>query len=222
MRVVDLDTLGYRAAWNAQLVAHEQVVGGGEETIFLVEHPPTVTLGRRAADSRSHLTCDEEALKRRGVELVESDRGGDVTYHGPGQLVAYPIIRLADRRWSVGAYMRQLQDAVVATLAELHVEGTLDPTAVGVWVDDPHFTEPAKICAFGVRVRRGVTLHGLALNIEPRLSDYELIVPCGLQRPVTSLAKLTAHRQGGSPSFVAVQAILRRHLVRALAAPVEK
>ena len=213
MKLIDLDTLPYRAAWDEQLRHHEAVLAGGEPVVLLVEHPPTVTLGRRADDARGHLRCDEAALRRQGIELVESDRGGDVTYHGPGQLVAYPIVRLADLNLSVGGYMKRLQQATIDALAAFHVSAHTDPEAVGVWVDDPVTGTSAKVAAFGVRVRRGATLHGLALNVEPDMSHYELIVPCGLDRPVTSLSRIKHH---DGPSMVAVRAVLGRALVAAL------
>jgi lipoate-protein ligase B len=152
-------------------------------------------------------------LERAGVELVESDRGGDVTFHGPGQLVAYPIIRLNDHALSVGGYVHRLEEVVVATLAELGVAAQKDHCAVGVWTLD-HGTL-AKICAIGVRIRRGVTMHGLALNVSTNLMQFELIVPCGLSgRTVTSLAKLLGD---AAPSMEKVKSTLVSQLKRAFA-----
>lgn len=210
MRLIDLDILDYRAAWQKQEQVHAEVLAGGEEAILLVEHPPTITFGRRKQASAAHLVATPPELRNLKVDLVESDRGGDVTFHGPGQVVAYPIIRLADHKLSVGAYMRRLQEAVVATLADFYITAHLDCEAPGVWVDsDNPGDPPAKICAVGVRVKRGVTLHGLALNVEPDLSYFDLIIPCGLPRPVTSLHKLLHNR---APSIVAVKAVLAREL----------
>ena len=183
MRIVDLGIVPYRQAWEMQEQIHAEVVAGGEERILLVEHPPTITFGRRIEPA--NLVTPTEQLARLGVEIVHSDRGGDVTFHGPGQLVAYPIVRLADHNLSVGGYVRLLQEAVIAALAKLGVHAGRDGSTVGVWVND------AKICAFGVRIRRGATLHGLALNVETDLNYFNLIVPCGLTgRPVTSLKKI--------------------------------
>ena len=184
MHVIDLGTLPYRDAWAAQEAAHADVLAGGPSRVFLVEHPPTVTVGRRP-DPRRHVLASPEALAAAGVDFVESDRGGDVTYHGPGQLVAYPVVRLADRGLTVSSYVHGLERAVVDTLAGFGLPAHADPAAVGVWTDrDP----PAKVCAIGVRIRRGVTLHGLALNVTTDLAGFGLIVPCGLAgRPVTSL-----------------------------------
>jgi lipoyl(octanoyl) transferase len=185
LRVEDLGTVPYRSAWALQEQIHEQVLAGGDERLLLLEHPPVITIGRRLEGSKN-LLASEESLARLGVELVHSDRGGDITFHGPGQLVAYPIIRLNDHALSVGGYVRLLQDIVIAALAEFGVPAHRESDAVGVWTDDG-----AKICAIGVRIRRGISMHGLALNVTTDLSCFSLIVPCGLAgRPVTSLRKI--------------------------------
>lgn len=215
-----LGRLAYRDAWAVQLAEHAAVVEGRSAgAVLTVEHPPVITLGRRAEVSASHLRADAGRLRQMGVEVVESDRGGDITYHGPGQLVVYPVLRLSDFRLSVGGYVRLLQLAVVDLLAELGVRAFLDPDAVGVWVDGPRGA--SKVCAFGVRVRAGVTLHGLALNLTTDLSHFDWIVPCGLSRPVTSLAELLGY--GAVPAFtdaarLAYAAIVRR-LTACAAAP---
>ncbi|MGA2441127.1 MAG: lipoyl(octanoyl) transferase LipB [Tepidisphaeraceae bacterium] len=210
--VNDLGRMPYRAAWDAQERVHQGVVAGGPETILIVEHPPVITLGRRA-ESIINLIASPEELAKRDIDLVHSDRGGDITFHGPGQIVAYPIIRLADHRLSVGGYVHRLEAIVIATLAELGIIGKTDPKAVGVWIGDAG--EPAKICAIGVRIRRGVTLHGLALNVDTDLSGFAHIVPCGLEgRGVTSVAKILGEN---SPSFQAVKEDLIRHLVEGFA-----
>ena len=214
MRVIDLDLLDYRSAWAKQEEIHAVVLGGGEETLLLVEHPPTITYGRRAQESAGHLLATPSQLQNMHVEVVPSDRGGDITFHGPGQIVAYPIIRLADHGLSVGAYMKHLQQAVVEALRTFHVEAKLEPASPGVWVEDrSHGGEPAKVAAVGVRVRRGVTMHGLALNVEPDLAFFELIIPCGLERPVTSLRRLLGTR---APSMEAVKEVLAGTLVERL------
>lgn len=223
MRMIYLNNLGYGETMAKQEEVHAEVLAGGVPAILFVEHPPTITLGRRVEASRSHLLATPGELQRLGIEVVESDRGGDITYHGPGQLVAYPIVRLADYGLSVGAYMRLLQESAVDALGVLHVPAELDATAPGVWCHDPlPDGPPAKVAAVGVRVRRGVTMHGLALNVEPNVSHFHLIDPCGLGRPVTSLHKLLG---AGSPSILAVKAVLRDALVRQFDAkrqPVEK
>jgi lipoyl(octanoyl) transferase len=192
MNVENLGLLDYRTAWARQEKAHAAVLAGGQPWILFVEHPPVITFGRRDGGER-HLLASDEQLQKLGVEIVKSDRGGDITFHGPGQLVAYPILRLNDFRLSVGAYVHRLEDAVIATLAELKIPAQKNSAAVGVWVDDGG--EPAKICAIGVRISRGVTLHGLALNVTNDLGHFDLIVPCGLPgKRVTSLQKLLGNR----------------------------
>ena len=193
MLVRDLGILPYRDAWALQEQLHEQILKGAEESLLLVEHPPVITLGRRPGLSKNILAASE-ALQKLGVEVVESDRGGDVTFHGPGQLVAYPIVRLADHKLSVGGYVRKLQEIVMETLRELGVPSQTDPAAIGVWTC-ANECELAKICAFGVRIRRGVAIHGLALNVTTDLSYFNLIVPCGIpDRAVTSLQQVLGDR----------------------------
>src|SRR5436190_638454 len=119
MRIIDLGLIPYRDAWKMQEEIHAQVLAGGEEMVLLLEHPPVITFGRRVADSQRNLLASQQVLKEMGVEVVESDRGGDITFHGPGQLVAYPIVRLKDHKLSVGAYVRKLEEIVIDTLADL-------------------------------------------------------------------------------------------------------
>jgi len=224
MIVHDLGTLAYRDAWARQECAHAEVVAGGEEQLFLVEHPRVITLGRRPGLSKNIL-APAALLEQRGVEVVESDRGGDVTLHAPGQLVAYPIIRLSDHKLSVGGYVRRLQEIVIATLNDLGVPSQLDPGAVGVWTCPESTSDTcnlAKLCAFGVRIRRGVSMHGLALNVKTDLSLFNLIVPCGItDRSVTSLQQLLGPR---TPSMGAVKQSLVSRMTLAfspVAKPVE-
>lgn len=211
MQVEDLGQLGYRAAWAVQERVHAQVVGGGAERLLLVEHPPVITFGRRPGVAR-HLVASAQRLAELGVEVVQSDRGGDITFHGPGQLVAYPIVRLLDRRLSVGAYVRALEQAVIDALAELGIAAQLDPSAIGVWVRQGG--ELAKICALGVRIRRGVSMHGIALNRSTDLRYFNLIVPCGLAgRPVTSMQQLLGER---TPTMAQVKQTLTTRLSQRL------
>ncbi len=211
MHAIDLGQMNYRDAWAEQLRVHEEVVAGGPERLLLVEHPRVITMGRRG-DCQRHLLVSPERLAELGVELVQSDRGGDITWHGPGQLVAYPIVRLADHGLSVSGYVHRLEDAIIGLLEEKGIHGGAAPAAVGVWVPGPN--GPAKICAIGVRVRRGVTMHGLALNVCNDLADFRLIVPCGLKdRPVTSLVEQLG---AAAPAMSCVKASLVRWLVRCL------
>lgn len=182
--LVELGTVGYRDAWDLQrrLVARRQL-GEGSDALLLLEHPPVYTYGRRA-DPR-HLLLDDGEREQRGIDLLEVDRGGDITYHGPGQLVGYPILRLSSVRGVIG-YVRALEEVLIRALDGLGVAASRIEGVTGVWVGD------AKIAAIGVRVASGgVTSHGFALNVDPRLDDFSGIVPCGIaDRGVCSLASL--------------------------------
>lgn len=152
------------------------------DAILLVEHPPVITMGRLA--QREHVLASHEMLERKGVELVNADRGGDVTYHGPGQLVAYPIMNLARYTKDVGWYLRRLEDVVVRMLADYGIDGGRECGFTGVWVAGE------KVAAIGVAVKRWVTYHGVAVNVTTNMDHFKLITPCGLARPVTSLRNI--------------------------------
>ena len=155
------------------------------DTLLLVEHPHVITLGRGA--NRANVLADESVRQQRGVELFETGRGGDVTYHGPGQLVGYPIINLAPDRQDVRRYVQDLQEVLIRTARDFGVES--EPRGgefVGVWVGGQ------KLAAIGIRISRWVTMHGFAFNVTTDLSYFELIVPCGIRgHGVTSLQQLT-------------------------------
>ena len=147
-----------------------------------------ITRTRKSIETGT-LVASEDMLSHRGVALHDTDRGGDITYHGPGQVVCYPIIDLNAAGLRIHAYIRLLEQAIIDTLGDQGIEARRDPGATGVWVE--HDGALAKIAAIGVRVRRWITLHGLALNVDPDLDHFSLIVPCGLAgRPVTSLARV--------------------------------
>jgi lipoyl(octanoyl) transferase len=211
MQFVDLGLAPYREVWALQARTADEVLAGAPERVFLVEHPPVITLGRRPG-GQEHILADQRALARRGIEVVHSDRGGDVTFHGPGQLVVYPILHLGRRGWMAGTYVRRLQELMVAVLAEWGIAGRLEPGAVGIWVEEGG--RAAKICALGVRIRRQVSLHGLALNVTTDLRAFDLINPCGLGRPVSSLARLLGER---TPAMAEVKAVVRREAERLVA-----
>lgn len=157
--------------------------GTGPDTLFLLEHAPVITLGPRTG--AGDLLAGEEALRRAGVEVVRTDRGGGITFHGPGQLVAYPVLDL--RSWGLRPrdYLRFLEGIVVGVLAEVGVEAGLVEGRTGVWAGG------GKVCAMGVRVAGGVSLHGLALNVATDLGGFGAIVPCGLRDAgVTSLERI--------------------------------
>jgi len=159
------------------------VDGRADSALFLLQHRPVITLGRDAHEANLLLT--REGYADEGIELVETDRGGDVTDHGPGQLVAYPVIDLGQWRRSVGGYLRNLEEALIRTLATWDLAGERVPGLTGVWVGG------AKVAAIGIGVRRWVTCHGIALNVDPVLRHFQTIVPCGIaDKPVTTLRQL--------------------------------
>jgi lipoate-protein ligase B len=212
MRVQDLGVMPYRDAWAVQEAVHAEVVAGAEESLLLVEHPPVITFGRRE-ETRRNLIASDEQLAALGVEVVRSDRGGDITFHGPGQLVAYPIVRLNDHRLSVGGYVRKLEQTVIETLRSFGIPAQKDDCAIGVWVPATSSTDLAKICALGVRIRRGVSLHGIALNVTTDLSYFNLIIPCGLTgRAVTSMQE---HLGSRTPSIQTVKQSLAAQFLKA-------
>ena len=190
--------------------------------LLLVEHDPVITIPPRPRAS-GHLLASEETLEAEGISVQPTDRGGDITYHGPGQLVCYPIIDLEATGLRLHAYLRAMEAAVIDVCAALGVVGERDESATGVWIDpaeqgpgvrDAH-GQPAKICAMGVRVRRWITLHGLALNVSTDLSHFAHIIPCGLAgRPVTSLRELLGER---APTVEAVKPAMVEALTRRLA-----
>jgi lipoyl(octanoyl) transferase len=193
LRVIPLGRLGYRAAYEEQVRHLDEVIAaraaGAAEVgrLLLVEHDPVVTVTKRAVAGGSVL-APPELLEAAGIQLYETDRGGDVTYHGPGQLVAYPILDLNLLELRLGEYMRLLETAVIDAIKPLGVGGERDPSATGVWTPSRAFGgQLAKVCAMGVRVRRWVSMHGLALNVTTNMEHFRLIRPCGLDRPVTSM-----------------------------------
>ena len=194
----------YRAAFALQRRLDERVVAGElPNVLLLLEHPHVYTLGRRG--SRDDILVTPERLAELGVEVHDVDRGGEVTYHGPGQLVGYPIINL--RKWGGGPlrFVRALEEVLIATLNEFGIEAGSEERPTGVWVGD------AKISAIGVKVSRGATTHGFALNVGPDLSYFDHIVPCGIpDGRVTSMAM----HMTDPPSVQAAIPVVARHFGR--------
>jgi lipoyl(octanoyl) transferase len=197
--VIELGRVTYEVAYQTQVLYLDKVLAarnaGNPVPGFLlfVEHDPVITISRRAG-AANHLLATPEALAHHGVSVAETDRGGDITYHGPGQLVAYPILDLNALNLGLHAYMRLLEQAVIDVCTRFGVAAHRDPAATGVWVTSPVSErrsaqgQDGKIAAMGVRVRRWISLHGLALNVTTNLDHFSLIVPCGLHgRLVTSL-----------------------------------
>jgi lipoyl(octanoyl) transferase len=170
-----------------QRLVEARKADGVPDTLLLLEHPPVITLGRAA--NRANVLADEETREARGVQLFETGRGGDVTYHGPGQLVGYPVISLAPDRCDVRRYVRDLEEVLIRAAADFGVEAARSAGLTGVWVGGE------KLAAIGVRISRWVTMHGFAFNVTTDLSHFEMIVPCGIaDHGVTSLEKLLGRR----------------------------
>jgi lipoyl(octanoyl) transferase len=182
LAILDLGRMKYSGAFQVQQRLVEQRKSGqGADTLLYVEHPHVVTVGRNGKNE--HLLASPEILARTGIELFDTDRGGDVTYHGPGQVVGYPIIDLREWKRDVRAYFRAVEQSLIDALATLGVRaGRIpEPGYEGVWVDG------AKIAAIGIHISRWVTSHGFALNVDTDLTYFQYIVPCGLTKPVCSL-----------------------------------
>ncbi|HKD07701.1 MAG TPA: lipoyl(octanoyl) transferase LipB [Bryobacteraceae bacterium] len=190
--VADLGAMPYGDALRIQReIAEQRKRGEGVDHLLFVEHPHVVTIGRNG--HQENLLAPEPMLHARGIELYETDRGGDVTYHGPGQLVGYPIIDLREWKRDVGAYVRAIEQVLVDTLNEFGITARAIPKLTGVWVgsaEEAAEIEEAKIAAIGVHLSRWVSTHGWALNVTTDLRYFQYIVPCGLTKPVTSMRHL--------------------------------
>lgn len=179
----DLGGTAYDEAYALQRDLVEQRKRGAIPDQFLiVEHPHVITMGRNGRDE--NLLASDQAMAAAGISFFHTDRGGDVTYHGPGQIVGYPILDLREWKRDVVAYVRGIEQAIIDTLAVFQIHGERVQGATGVWVGG------AKVCAIGVHISRWVTSHGFALNVDTDLRYFQYIVPCGLTKPVTSMRKL--------------------------------
>jgi lipoyl(octanoyl) transferase len=175
--------MGYAEAFELQqCLVEKRKQGLISDQLLILEHPHVITLGRSAR--MEHLLASEDVLRRAGVSLHHTDRGGDITYHGPGQIVGYPILDLREWKRDVAAYVRAVEQALIDTLAEFGISAGRIAGLTGVWVDGK------KVAAIGVHISRWITSHGFALNFTTDLSYFQYIVPCGLRRPVTSMAEL--------------------------------
>lgn len=179
----DLGRMGYGEAYALQReLLDKRKRGEIPDQFLIVEHPHVITMGRNGRFE--NMLASEELLARSGISFFQTDRGGDVTYHGPGQIVGYPILDLREWKRDVVAYVRGIEQAIIDALAEFGIEGGRVEGATGVWVGE------AKICAIGVHISRWVTSHGFALNVDTDLRYFQYIVPCGLTKPVTSMRQL--------------------------------
>lgn len=219
LHVKDLGRMSYARALELQRAAHAEVLAArrnqGQMQLLLVEHDPQVITVSRRPDAAKNVLVSPQRLAQLGVECVETDRGGDVTWHGPGQLVAYPILDLERMGLRIHGYMRLLEETVIEVLADMGVSAHRDAKATGVWVCAKDQPGDLKICAMGVRVSRWVCMHGLALNVNPDLAAFNLIVPCGLTgRGVTSMRECLGEK---CPSMEHVKATLAQKLSQAVA-----
>jgi lipoyl(octanoyl) transferase len=202
LEAVWLGRMPYREAWALQKrTASERADGRIGDRLLLVEHEPVLTLGRQA--DPSHVLASPADLADRGIELIQVERGGEVTYHGPGQLVAYPIVALSRRGLLLRPLVRALEASMVATCAAFGVVADRREGHPGCWIDPEG--APRKIGALGLRVERGVSYHGIALNLDPLLADFELIDPCGMPGLVSTSIAVEAGRPDERPSTIAVE-----------------
>ena len=203
VKIIELGQLSYGESLTAQEQYFNQIIALKRANrtqveplqtpnyLLWVEHPPVVTLGK--SGKKEHLLLDAKGLEKQGIEFFKTNRGGDITFHGPGQLVVYPIFDLDNFFTDIHKYLRFLEEAVIETLKEYGLQGMRSPGETGVWLE-ANTPFARKICAMGVRASRWVTMHGLALNINTDLSYFDHIVPCGIQgKGVTSLAKELGH-----------------------------
>jgi lipoyl(octanoyl) transferase len=192
VRTLEVKRLGlvpYEAALELQRqLVEERKAQRIPDQLLLLQHPPVITLGVKVRDNRAHVLAGPEELARQGVELFQAGRGGDVTFHGPGQLVGYPILDLNPERRDVHRYVRDLEEVLIRVAASFGIVATRQPGLTGAWVGNE------KLAAIGVRIARWVTSHGFALNVATDLSHFDLIVPCGIRdKGVTSLERLLGH-----------------------------
>lgn len=198
-----LGRVPYREAWALQRrLAGECADGRIGDRLLLVEHPAVLTLGRHA--DTAHVRASSGELARRGIELIRVERGGEVTYHGPGQLVAYPILRLSRRGLLVRPLVRALEAAMIETCAAFGVAAARRDGHPGCWCDAGG-PSPRKIGALGIRVERGVSFHGIALNVAPDLADFELIDPCGMPGVASTSIAAELHGSAAAPSSADVE-----------------
>lgn len=215
----EIGELRYREAWELQESLFSEVVAkklerrennavheNGLHYLLLCTHPHVYTLGRNGKEQ--HLLLKEEALVKAGIDYFHINRGGDITYHGPGQLVGYPILDLDCIFTDIGKYLRTLEEVIICTLEDFGLKGERLPGATGVWLEAENPFRARKVCAMGIRASRWVTMHGFALNINTDLSYFEKIIPCGISdKSVSSMAK----ELGRDLDVAAVSTSLKSH-----------
>lgn len=198
--ILDLGLSDYNDTWKLQKkLQSKRILGEIEDHLLLVEHPPVFTLGKNA--SKQHIINNSE-----DVSIIQTDRGGNITFHGPGQLVCYPILDLNHYKRSITWYMRELEQLIIDVLGEYDIKASRKKGLTGTWVKDK------KIAALGVRISRWVTMHGFSLNINPDLNFYKYIIPCGIKEyGVTSMAKIMGNEV---PSMDEVKTKMTKHFTK--------
>ena len=198
--ILDLGLSDYNETWKLQKkLQSKRILGEIEDHLLLVEHPPVFTLGKNA--SKKHIINNSE-----DVSIIQTDRGGNITFHGPGQLVCYPILDLNHYKRSITWYMRELEQLIIDVLSEYDIKASRKKGLTGTWVKDK------KIAALGVRISKWVTMHGLSLNINPDLAFYKNIIPCGIKEyGVTSMAKIMGSEV---PSMDEIKAKMTKHFTK--------
>ena len=198
--ILDLGLSDYNDTWKLQKkLQSKRILGEIEDHLLLVEHPPVFTLGKNA--SKQHIINNSE-----DVSIIQTDRGGNITFHGPGQLVCYPILDLNHYKRSITWYMRELEQLIIDVLGEYDIRASRKKGLTGTWVKDK------KIAALGVRISRWVTMHGFSLNINPDLNFYKNIIPCGIKEyGVTSMAKIMGNEV---PSMDEVKGKMTKHFTK--------
>jgi lipoyl(octanoyl) transferase len=194
IEIVDLGQMPYKEAWEYQENVLQQQVQLKKESkptqnfLFFVEHSPVYTLGK--SGKIEHVLLSENELTEKGIEFYKTNRGGDITYHGPGQIVGYPIIDLENFKTDIGWYLRTLEQIIINAIAPFGLKGERSIGETGVWLDADVKGQERKICAMGVRCSRWVTMHGFALNVNVDLSYFNYIIPCGIEnKQVASMHK---------------------------------
>jgi lipoyl(octanoyl) transferase len=210
--IVNLGFIGWSPAYALQQrVVAARKAGTISDTLLLCEHPHTITLGRNG--NLQNLLASDSVLRQKGVELHHTNRGGDITYHGPGQLVGYPIVNLTGIKRDVGWYLRTIEEAMIRASADVGVTAVREAGKTGIWVEQPEGGPAEKLAAIGVHLSRWVTSHGFAYNVATDLRYFQLIVPCGIaERKATSLEKLL----GRAVPMADVADGISRHFLSAL------
>jgi len=198
----ELGTIDYKTAWDYQDVLMKknleakataaETAARTKHYLLLLEHPPVYTLGK--SGKMEHVLINDADRERKGIQFFHTNRGGDITFHGPGQLVGYPILDLEKFYTDIGRYLRDLEEVIIRTIAEYGIEGGRSAGETGVWIDAGIAGRERKICAMGVRCSRWITMHGFALNVNTDLQYFDHIIPCGIQnKQVTSIERELGH-----------------------------